>query len=177
MMPHGTRARYIAGCHCASCRAANTAYGRSYKQARARNGCRLVSTEPVRIHILALHADGVEYVAIARAAGCHIAVLTAIVSCGQQRMFPEVAARIMAVGSGAAAHNSRRPVSDAAEIVALLEARHVTRADMARVMRWRRGALQLRDHHVTRRTYRRLLLIAGHVGAITMERALGRAEA
>jgi len=60
--PHGTRRRYqIDGCPCAACRAANTAYGASYREARRAGrpllGAHVASPEAARV-IAALLEDG-----------------------------------------------------------------------------------------------------------------------
>lgn len=57
---HGDRLKYMAGCHCNLCRAANTAYERQRKQAREAgdwNG--LVSSAKARRHINNLSKAGV----------------------------------------------------------------------------------------------------------------------
>jgi len=66
--PHGDRLRYIGGCRCDACRAANTAYERSRNAARAAgdwNG--IVSADKARRHIKKLSKLGVGRRAVAAA--------------------------------------------------------------------------------------------------------------
>ena len=63
---HGHRVRYIAGCRCDQCRAANNSYERERAKARKSgdwNG--IVSAEPARQHLLALQQKGVGKRAVA----------------------------------------------------------------------------------------------------------------
>ena len=175
MPGHGTRARYLRGCKCAECREANRVYGRAYKDAAARGIRRTVPTARVLRHVEKLHAAGVEYRAIARAAECCTSVLVAIVNLGQERMSPEIARRILDLGEEARRYNSLAPIDEAARIVTLLEAHGVNRHAVAKSMGWSHGSFQVRQESVTRRTYRRLAIIAGVAGAITKERALEEA--
>lgn len=63
--PHGTVARYQAGCSCFECCEANAAYQREWKQDRGR----LVDASPVRAHIKTLMHHGWKTRAIAEQAG------------------------------------------------------------------------------------------------------------
>jgi len=172
---HGTRARYLRGCKCAECREANRVYGRAYKDAAARGIRRNVSTVRVRQHIELLHSKGVEYRAIARAAECSTSVVVAIVNLGQTRMRADIARRILDLGEEARRYNSLAPIDGAARLIRVLEAHGVNRAAVARSMGWGHGSFQVRQESVTRRTYRRLAILAGAAGAITKERALEEA--
>lgn len=172
---HGTRARYLRGCKCAECREANRVYGRAYKVAAAYGIRRTVPTARVRLHIEKLHAAGIDYRAIARAAECCPSVLVAIVNLGQERMSPEIARRILDLGDDARRYNQLIPIDGAAYFVRLLESRGINRADIARSLSWGHGSFQIRQECVTRRTYSRLAILAGAAGAITKERALEEA--
>ena len=67
---HGTRARYMTGCKCLRCRAANSNYNTSRRAAIENGDFRgLVSAERVVAHIKKLSARGVGYKAVADAAG------------------------------------------------------------------------------------------------------------
>lgn len=79
--PHGDRVRYLAGCRCADCRSANTAYERQRALARARgewNG--LVSAERVREHMKALSQAGVGRRVVSDVAGIAETTLSLLVS-------------------------------------------------------------------------------------------------
>lgn len=66
--PHGDRLRYMAGCHCAECRAANSRYENERQKAR-RNGDwnGVVDAAPARKHIRFLSRRGLGRRAIAAA--------------------------------------------------------------------------------------------------------------
>jgi len=57
---HGTRARYVRGCRCDSCRAANTAYYHTMMKKRIWHGGNpLVDAGPARTHLLKLSKLGI----------------------------------------------------------------------------------------------------------------------
>lgn len=69
-VPHGRRARYVAGCRCLLCSAANSRYNSQRERAKAAGEDNpLVSSAAARAHLLALSAGGVGYKAAADAAG------------------------------------------------------------------------------------------------------------
>ncbi|MGC2239174.1 MAG: hypothetical protein WA584_23665 [Pyrinomonadaceae bacterium] len=68
--PHGTRIKYVAGCRCADCRAANTGYELRRAQARREgdwNG--LVSAEPAKEYINFLSRRGMGRRAVSEKSG------------------------------------------------------------------------------------------------------------
>lgn len=68
--PHGTRIRYMTGCRCVPCRAANSRYASSRARAQASgdwNG--LVSASAARIHLEKLARHGIGRYVVADAAG------------------------------------------------------------------------------------------------------------
>jgi hypothetical protein len=68
--PHGTRLRYIGGCHCVPCRAANSRYETVRLAARKRGETQaIIDARPARRHMLRLSKKGVGYRAVAEAAG------------------------------------------------------------------------------------------------------------
>jgi hypothetical protein len=68
--PHGTRIKYLGGCRCIPCRAANSRYN-SECDARKREGLGngLVDTAPALEHLRILSGQGVGYKAVCEAAG------------------------------------------------------------------------------------------------------------
>lgn len=65
--PHGSRARYLAGCRCLLCRAANAEYRTDCY--RAPETVQLVSAKRVRRHLQVLRRCGMGYREVARKAG------------------------------------------------------------------------------------------------------------
>lgn len=68
--PHGTRARYLYGCRCDSCRTAQRTYSRNYyRQQSARKGTSLVDSTLVKQHLDRLAGYGMGARSVADAAG------------------------------------------------------------------------------------------------------------
>lgn len=77
--PHGTRLRYVSGCRCVPCRAANSRYETRRARLRAQgqwNG--LVDAAPARRHILALGTQGMGYKLVADRARVATSVVAAV---------------------------------------------------------------------------------------------------
>ncbi len=77
--PHGTRLRYVSGCRCVPCRAANSRYESSRLRRRARgewNG--YVSAAAARDHLLALSAKGMGYKRVAALAKVSCSVVAKV---------------------------------------------------------------------------------------------------
>lgn len=105
--PCGTRVRYYAGCRCAACRMANSAYERERVAARARgehNG--LVSAERARAHIAWLSSRGVGYKTVADAAVVANSVVAKIVYGQRTKIRAQTERRILAVTEAAAADHA-----------------------------------------------------------------------
>lgn len=96
--PHGDRLRYIAGCRCSECRAANSAYERSRIAARRAgdwNG--FVSAARARAHMLALAKQGVGRRAIGAASDVADSILSKIRSGERQQIRARTERAILAV--------------------------------------------------------------------------------
>lgn len=103
---HGTRARYVTGCRCLPCRAANATYNNRRDRLRAygRPTTDLVDAGPVREHIRALSAAGMGRRQLARVSGVANSVLVKILYGDaargmppSRRVRPATAARILGV--------------------------------------------------------------------------------
>ncbi len=102
--PHGTRLRYIAGCRCMLCRAANSRYETGRLRARAKGlGNGLVDAAPARVHIRALGRAGMGYKTVARAAHVGATTVSEVRMGRQTQMRAQARARILAVRSQLAA--------------------------------------------------------------------------
>lgn len=107
--PCGTRVRYYAGCRCADCRAANSAYERERIEARKRgehNG--LVSADRARAHLLKLSKRGVGRKTAADAAKVAPSIVSKIVDGQRTQIRAQTERRILAVTEATAADGSRR---------------------------------------------------------------------
>ncbi|MEU0355688.1 hypothetical protein [Streptomyces cyaneofuscatus] len=102
---HGTLSRYKHhGCKCDTCRAGYTAWQRNRYRRRGYGTWQpFVDAEPIRQHILTLHAGGMSYASIAKAAGMYEATVTGFIYAlsakdpRKEKATPEIAARILAV--------------------------------------------------------------------------------
>jgi hypothetical protein len=96
--PHGTRHRYLGGCRCVPCRAANSRYS-SERTAAQRGGDwrRFVPTTFVLGHIQKLRKAGIGYRAIAAAAGLAKSTMAMILTGERVQIRRHHADRIMAV--------------------------------------------------------------------------------
>jgi hypothetical protein len=96
--PHGTRIRYMGGCKCDECRAANTNYEKERAIARKNgeaNG--LVSTELVRKHMLKLSKKGIGYKSVGDITDLSKTVLFAIYSGNKKQCRAMTAKKILGV--------------------------------------------------------------------------------
>lgn len=102
--PCGTRVRYYAGCRCAECRRANTAYETERAAARRRGeGNGLVSAERARVHLVWLSSRGVGHKTAADAAKVANSLVTKIVYGQRTKIRAQSERRILAVTEAAAA--------------------------------------------------------------------------
>jgi hypothetical protein len=99
---HGTRLRYMSGCHCMLCRAANSRYEcmrAAARQAGDWNG--LVSAGPARRHIILLAASGVGRDSIAAACDVGVTTITEIRARQKLRIRARTARKILSVTTAA----------------------------------------------------------------------------
>lgn len=89
---HGTRGRYVMGCRCDECRAANAADRRARLVRRP-----LVPVEPVVAHLRALQAAGMSRARIARRAGVAESTLDRIAREPGTRMRGDAAQAVLGV--------------------------------------------------------------------------------
>lgn len=154
LLPHGLRARYMAGCRCLPCRAANSSYECERAAARKRgehNG--LVSAAKARAHILKLAKKGVGYKQVADASGVGNLIVSQIRNGKRLRIRANTERRILAVSADAIGD---RALVDAAEtwrkIERLIEDGGFSKAEIARRMGYKSQALQFRKTRVTAAT-------------------------
>lgn len=96
--PHGDRLRYMAGCRCQACRAANTDYekmrARARREGRA-NG--IVPAAPTRRHLKRLSAAGIGYKRVANRAGVSRTVLADVLAGRKVRIRAETERAVLGV--------------------------------------------------------------------------------
>ena len=164
---HGDRARYVAGCRCDLCRQANRAYLDDYKAARKIEGRQTVPAHGVVEHLAKLRSSGVELTAIARMSGCSVHHLRAVGRGEYARVTRRLHDGVLSIQPGDYSENSRVPVAEAHKLVAEIRARGVQVQTIAHALGYKYHHLSFagRSTYVTKRTYRRLLVIAAACGA------------
>lgn len=96
--PHGTRLRYLAGCKCVQCRAANSRYETHRLRERAKGrGNGIVPAAPARAHVAALGAKGMGYKRVAAAARVAVSVVALISSGRKTHIRQQTERRILGV--------------------------------------------------------------------------------
>lgn len=150
---HGTRLRYIGGCRCLPCRAANSRYECERAAARRRGESeRIVDAGPARRHLFALGRRGVGYKAVAGASGVAASSLARIRSGEKTRLRAGTERRVLAVGAWARADASTVPAARTWRLVGGLLAEGYTRGRIALELGAKRPALQLGRRRVLART-------------------------
>ncbi|MCY4638084.1 MAG: hypothetical protein OXG04_26930 [Acidobacteria bacterium] len=133
--PHGTRARYMRGCRCVPCRAANSRYEcrRQLERLKGRaNGC--TTTEQVRKHLLRLSRQGIGYKQVAKAARLSPGALQQVRLGLRKHMRAQSVARVLAIGAEARAPGALVPAGSTLRRIEWLLKEGFTRAALARML-------------------------------------------
>ena len=155
--PHATHARYVAGCRCMLCRAANSRY-QCHRDALNRGGQtnRLVSTARVRAHLHGLSAQGVGYKSVADAASVSYSVMRRIKLAHTTQLREQTERRILAVDVGARAGGAKVPAGPTLRLIAKLVHSGYTRFWIARQLGYRGQGLQFHTQRITARNAMRV---------------------
>lgn len=155
--PHGTRLRYIAGCKCTPCRRANSDYERQRRAARAAgdwNG--LVSAERAREHLRSLSKRGVGKRAVAAASDVCMTVLQDIRTGRKAQIRARTERKILAVTRDMASDHALVRPGRTFQLIDQLIEEGFSRAELARRLGYRNGALQFRRRRMTARNVARI---------------------
>lgn len=168
--PHGDRLRYIGGCRCAECRAANTAYEKARVVARKAgdwNG--YVDTQLARQHLQQLSGQGVGRHSVSDASGVADSILFEIASGAKTRIRARTEKAILAVTAEAAADHAYVCAKTTWALLDELIADGYTRGELALAMGRKTANLQVGRRQVTVRTrfevqrlHERLHFVNGH---------------
>lgn len=163
--PHGDRLRYMAGCRCLPCRAANSRY-ESGRQAARKGGDwnGLVSAKRARAHILKLSRQGVGRRAIAEASDVGATVIFQIRSGKKLRIRKRTEKKILSVTAAAVAGGALVPAERTLRLInRLIQVEGFTKAEIARRLGYKTEKLQIKPGLICARTavaierlYRRL---------------------
>lgn len=147
---HGDRLRYIAGCRCTDCRAANTAYERQRQAARKEgdwNGT--VPAAAARAHMAELSRKGIGRRSVCDVSGVADTTLTEIIAGRKTRIRARTERAILAVTEAAAADHALTDARPSWILIEELLADGYTKADLARELGCATPALQLGRRRVT----------------------------
>jgi len=142
--PHGNRVKYMGGCRCLPCRAANSNYEAERQQARKRgewNG--LVDATAARLHICRLSHRGVGRRAIAAATDLPESSIFKI-KCGKRtRIRRSTEEKLLAVTSDAVSDAALVPATPTWAQIDQLLGEGFTKTELARRLGYSTPALQL----------------------------------
>lgn len=163
--PHGTRLRYISGCKCVPCRAANSRYECERAAARRRGeGAGIVPATRARAHLRKLSRQGVGRRAVAAASDVAETILQLIGAGRRARIRASTERRILAVDAAARADGTLVSAGSTWRRLEALLAEGFPKAEIARRLGYQTPALQLRPDRITARNavrverlYRRIM--------------------
>lgn len=151
--PHGMRLKYMGGCRCLLCRAANSSYETSRALARKNgdwNG--LVPANAARRRLRKLSRQGVGRRAVAEACGVGLTTLVEIKSGRKQLIRARTERKILNVDRWAVAGAGHVPAERTWKIIAWLIDEGFSKAEIARRLGFKRPALQFNRRKVLART-------------------------
>ena len=154
---HGARARYVAGCRCMLCRAANSRYQVGRNKARREGDVRdLVGAGAAVAHIKRLGRRGIGYKAVAAAAGVALSVVQGIRAGTQTRIRASTERAILAVDTDAHAAGALVDAAPAWRLIGRLVADGYTKVWLARQLGQHGAGLQLGKTRMTARSASRV---------------------
>lgn len=155
--PHGTRVKYMGGCRCLPCRAANARYEcRRLAARRSGDWNGLIPAGRARQHLLALSRAGVGRRTVADITGVPQSLLHRIRTGRRSRIRARTARRILLV-TRTAMNNARLvPAGRAWRMIDRLLEEGFTRAEIARRLGYRGPTLQFSRTRMTARSQMRI---------------------
>lgn len=155
--PHGSRLRYMAGCRCLLCKAANARYESTRAKDRASGSWNdLVPAETAREHILKLSAQGVGRRALAAASDVAERVIANIRSGKQVNVRRNTEERLLAINSQAPSDGALVRANVAWRQIKRLLAEGFSKAELARRLGYQSPSLQLGKKRIRARTAARV---------------------
>jgi hypothetical protein len=150
---HGDRLRYMAGCRCVPCRAANSRYECERLAARKAgdwNGC--VSAAKARKHLEKLSRQGVGRNSICEASGVARSIVARIKNGKKKLIRRRTETKILAVTADARADHSIVPAARTWRLINRLLQEGFSKAEIARRLGRQTPALQIRKDFILART-------------------------
>lgn len=150
---HGRRARYMAGCRCLECRAANSRYQAELGRRHAAGDVNpVVSAEPARAHLLALRKLNVGYKAAADAAGVTRGIVLGIATGRRKQCRQSTLNALLAVDAGARSGGALVGAGPTWRLLNELIDRGYTKAWIAQQLGCKMPALQIHKDWITAET-------------------------
>jgi len=151
--PCGTRIRYMGGCRCLPCRAANSRY-ECDRAAKRRAGLtnRIVPAGPAQRHILRLSRLGVGRRVVARVTGIAETIIGGIKDGTRPHCRERTLRAILSVGVEAKAPGALVDAQPLTEMIDTLRRMGWTRGDIAQATGRKTRALQLRTRRIRRKS-------------------------
>ncbi len=153
---HGTRARYVTGCRCSPCRAANSEYARYRAKVRDEDWNGLVDAAPARRHLRKLSAAGVGYKSVGDACDVARSTLAEVLTGKKTQLRARTAKAILAVSAKAVADHALVDAAPLWRRIAELQCEGFTKAELARRLGFKREAIQFGKRRVLARTVQRV---------------------
>ncbi len=151
--PHGTRLKYLGGCRCLPCRAANARYeSLRIRARRAGDWNGVVSAGRARRHLRALARSGVGRRTVAEISGVPPSIVHQIRSGRRRRIRSRTERRIFLVNSRAMNEARLVPADRAWRMISRLLDEGFSKAEIARRLGYRSPALQLNRRRVRARS-------------------------
>ena len=151
--PHGTRLRYMSGCKCMLCRAANSNYEVKRSAARRHgewNG--LVLADKAQKHIAKLSKKGIGYKSVAEITGIAYSTIFKIKSGERKNLRAENEKKILAVSVEAVNDATKIPAIKTWKQIEWLLEEGFSKAELARRLGYKTPAIQINRNRVTAKT-------------------------
>jgi hypothetical protein len=149
--------RYMAGCRCIPCRAANSRYS-CWRDAENKAGRRsgIVDAKPARQHIFKLGERGIGYKSVARDARVGKSIVFEIRSGKRQRIRESTERRILAVDDSAARAGTVIAAAPTWRKIEHLLREGFTKRSLAQRLGYRNGSIQFDRDTITARNARKV---------------------
>lgn len=167
--PHGCRMRYLAGCRCVPCRAANSQYSVwRDKENREGRGAGIVDAAKARRHILKLAERGIGYKSVARDARVGKTIVLEIRTGARPRIRQSTERKILFVGDSAARGATVVPAAPTWKQINKLLREGFTKSTLSQRLGFKNHAIQFNRDTILKRNARRvdklyrMLMVGGY---------------
>lgn len=149
----GSRGKYMAGCRCVKCRAANSAYQVERKRKRREgHGNPIVDASPAREHMRRLSKRGIGYKTVAEYSGIGKSTLFQVMRSERLQIRKNTLDAILAVDTTCFSAGTVLPANETWKRIKWMKSEGFTEADIAKRMGRRKPYLTINAKRVTGRT-------------------------